>query len=122
MGRLLVARRRGRRGLFLPREGSKANPSLLFPLDGVDRSELDELVRAILAKGGVTNEADVQAVVDRAEQDSEIRIKIAEARAEVRRLMAIRAKGISLIQIGWRKWREAFFPATKHFLGSSVKR
>ena len=115
MGRLLVARRRGRRGLFLPREGSKTNPSLLFPLDGVDRSELDELIRAILAKGGVTNEADVQAVVDRAEKDSEIRIKIAEARAEIRRLMAIKAKGISLIQIGWRKWREAFFPATKQF-------
>ena len=108
MGNLLVARRKTRRGLLLNPPGKY---SLLFPLDGVDRSELDELVRAILAKGGITKEPEVQAVVDEAEKSREIRIKVAEARVEVRRLMAIRAKGISLIQVGFRKWKEAFYPA-----------
>ena len=109
MGNLFVARRPKRRGLLLPMSGNRANPSLLFPLDGVDRSELDELIRAILAKQGVTDEAAIQAIVEKAEQDSEIRIKIAEARKEVRRLMGLRAKGARLIQRGFRKWKEAFY-------------
>ena len=115
MGTLFIARRRGRRGLLVPMGGTKGNPSLLFPLDGVERAELDELIRWILAKGGVTNEAEVQAIIDRAELDSEIRIKIAEAKAEVRRLMKLRAQGFSLIQVGFRKWKEAFFPPLKQF-------
>ena len=113
MSRLYVARRPTRRGLLLPMMRSKANPSLIFPLDGVDRSELDELIRAILAKQGVTNESEIQAIMEKAEQDSEIRIKVAEARKEVRRLMGLRAKGARLIQRGFRKWAEAFFPGKK---------
>ena len=116
MARLYIARRPKRRGLLIPRLGNKAKPNLLFPLDGVDRGELDELIRAILAKQGVTNEAEIQAVVEKAEQDSEVRIKVNEARAELRRLMSIRAKGIRLIQIGFRKWRECFYPAIKQFI------
>ena len=115
MPELYIARRPKRRGLLLPMLGTKVNPSLLFPLDGVDRGELDELIRAILAKQGVSDEGEIQAIVEKAEQDSEVRIKIAEARKEIRRLMSIRAKGISLIQVGFRKWREAFFPAVKNF-------
>ena len=116
MGNLFVARRKGRRGLFLPMSGNKANPSLLFPLDSIDRSELDDLVRAILAKGGVTDEPTVQRIIDEAERDSEVRIKVAEARAEIRRLMALKAKGATLIQRGFRKWKEVWFPATKRRL------
>ena len=116
MGNLLVTRRPKRRGLLIARGlGTKANPSLLFPLDGVDRSELDELIRAILARQGVTDETEIQAIIERAEIDAEVRIKIAECRAELRRLMAIRARGISLMQVGFRKWRAAFFPAIKPF-------
>jgi len=114
MGRLYVARRKSRRGLLVPRLGTKKIPNLLFPLDGVDRGELDELVRAILAKQGVTNEAEIQAVIEKAEQDSEVRIKVAEAKAEVRRLMRIRAKGGKLMSVGFRKWRQAFYPAVRH--------
>ena len=113
MSILYIARRPQRRGLLLSMGGSKANPSLLFPLDGVERGELDELIRAILAKGGVTAEAEIQAIVEKAERDSEIRIKVAEAKAEVRRLMKIRAAGGRLIQMGFRKWKQAFYPAIR---------
>ena len=115
MSRLLVARRKGRRGLVIPRLGSQVAPSLIFPLDGVDRGELDELIRAILAKQGVTNEAEIQAIVDRAEADSEVRKKVYEAKKEVRRLMALRAAGAKLMQRGFRKWEETWFPAVKRF-------
>ena len=113
MSRILIARRPKRRGLLLPRKGK----SLLFPLDGVDRGELDELIRAILAKQGVTNEAEIQAIVEIAERDSEIRIKIAEARAELRRLLEFRKQGATLMQRGYRKWVQAFYPTTKRLKG-----
>jgi len=113
MPNLYVARRAGRRGLFLPQKRNKANPSLLFPLDGVDRSELDELVRASLQKLGVTKESDVQAVIDKAEVDSEARIKLQEVRLEIRRLMALRAEGSKLMQVGFRKWKQAFYRPIK---------
>jgi hypothetical protein len=119
MPKLLVARHRQRRGFFIPMLGNKSSPSLLFPLDGVDNEELDALVRAILARQGVTNEAEINAVVEQAERDSEIRRKVQEARVEVRRLMALRASGHSLIQRGFRIWKEAFFPAVKRFKGQA---
>ena len=109
MSRLYIDRRLGRRGLLVGMKGTRANPSLLFPLDGVERGELDELIRAILAKQGVTNETEVQAVIDRAEQDSEVRLKVAETKAEVRRLMKIRAAGGKLMQRGFRKWHQVFY-------------
>ena len=90
---------------------------ILFPLDKTGRSELDELIRAILAKQGVTNEAEIQAIVERAEVDSEVRIKVAEARKEVRRLMALKAQGAKLMQMGFRKWKQAFYPAVRQFRG-----
>jgi len=86
---------------------------VIFPLDGVERSELDELIRAILAKGGVTEEKEVQAIVEAAEQASEVRIKVAEAKAEVRRLMKLREAGAKLMQVGFRKWKQVFYPPTK---------
>ena len=109
MSTLYVARRKSRRGLLLSMNGSRENPNLLFPLDGVERSELNELIRAILAKQGVTDEAEIQAVVERAENDSEIRIKIAEVKKEVKRLMGFRAQGLKLMQRGYRRWAPAFF-------------
>ena len=113
MGNLYVARRAGRRGLYLPQGASKANPSLLFPLDNTERSELDELIRAQLAKLGITKEVDVQAIIDKAETDSEERIKLTEARKELRRLMAEREKGNKLMQVGYRRWQPAFYRPIK---------
>jgi hypothetical protein len=115
MSRIYVARRPNRRGLLLPQLGSRANPSLLFPLDGLERGELDELIRAILAKQGVTDEREISQIIEKAEQDSEVRIKVTEARKEVRRLMKLRGQGLSLIQRGFRKWSECFYPARKIF-------
>lgn len=109
MPNLYVARRAPRRGLYLPQGMNKSNPSLIFPLDKTDQSELDELVRAQLAKLGITKESEVQAVIDKAETDSEARIKLAEVRKELRRLMDERKKGNKLMQVGFRKWSPAFY-------------
>ena len=109
MSNLYVARRPQRRGLLLPQEMNKANPSMIFPLDHTEKSELDELIRAQLEKVGVTNESDVQAVVNKAEADSEARIKLQEVRQELRRLMKIREDGGKLMQVGYRKWKQAFY-------------
>ena len=107
---IYVARRKTRKGLYLPMEASSQNPSLLFPLTkSLDRSELDELIRNELEKVGVTKESDVQAIIDKAETDYEERVKLDEARKELRRLMKLRAEGKSLIQIGNKKWKEASF-------------
>ncbi len=113
MANLYVARRAGRRGLCLPQEMSKVNPSLIFPLDNTERSELDELVRAQLSKLGITKESEVQAVVDKAETDSEAKVKLAETRKELRRLMSLRAEGASLMQVGFRRWKQVFYRPTK---------
>ena len=109
-----IIRPNRRKALYLSKGVGRMN--LIFPLESVEKGELDQLVRAILAKGGVTNEAEVQAVIERAELDYEVRVKVAEARAEVRRLLALRWQGLSLIQSGFRKWKEAFFPAVKTFV------
>lgn len=109
MSNLYVARRAGRQGLLVPQMGNRANPSLIFPLDHTDRSELDELIRAQLSKVGVTKESEVQAVIDKAETDSEARIKLEETRKELRRLMQIREDGGKLMQVGYRKWKQAFY-------------
>lgn len=111
---LSIARRPKRRGLLVSR-GLQNSPFLLFPMDGADKEELENLIRAILAKGGVTEESEVQAVIEKAEQDSEIRIHVAEAQREVRRLLALRWQGHSLIQMGYRKWKECYYPAVKRF-------
>jgi hypothetical protein len=115
MSKLHIARRPKRMGLYIPMKGNRDNPSLVFPLYEIDPSELDELIRAILEKQGVTEESEVQAVIDQAEQDSEVRIKISESRAEVRRLMALKRKGAKLMQRGFRRWVEVFYSPLKEF-------
>lgn len=111
---LYVARRPTRKGLYLPQEKNSQNPSLVFPLTrNLERSELDELIRAQLDKVGVTKESDVQAVVDKAEEDYELRVKVDEARKEIRRLMKLRAEGKKLMSVGHKKWKEVYYPAVK---------
>lgn len=110
MSRLLVARRAPRQGLYLPMEQTGKSPSLLFPLlRKTDEGELDEQIRIQLEKAGITKESDVQAVLDKAEADYELRVKVGEVKKEVRRLMALRAEGKSLMQVGRHKWREVFY-------------
>ena len=114
MSRLYVARRNQRQGFYLPMEGTEKNPSLLFFLPGkngrqVDAGQLDELIRSQLEKVGITKESDVQAIVKKAEEDYELRIKVEEAKKELRRLMKIRAEGGKLMQVGNRKWKQAFY-------------
>jgi len=107
--RLYVARRPARKGLLLPMEGTEKNPRLVFFLPKADPGHLDELIRKQLESQGVTKEADVQTIVNKAEEESEQRIKVEESRREIRRLMGLKAQGATLIQNGHKKWREAFF-------------
>jgi hypothetical protein len=114
MPKIWVARKASRKGLLLPMKGVSQNPSLLFPLlQKTDQSELDELVRAELEKQGITKESDVNAVVEQAERGFELREKTAEARQEFHRLMQERLEGKTLMQVGHRKWRPAYFMRTK---------
>ena len=115
MGKLLVVRRPQRRGLLISQGMSKDNPGLLFALDGIDPGELDDLIRGILAKGGITDEATIQAIVEKAEKDAEVRLQVSEAKAKIRKLMQMRREGATLMQRGFRNWKEAFFPAVKQF-------
>jgi len=109
--KLYVARRKQRKGLYLPMEQNSKNPSLLFPLlKSTDLGELDEQIRVQLEKAGITKESEVQAVLDKAEADYEFRIKVNEARREIRRLLKLRGEGKSLMQIGHKKWKEVHYP------------
>ena len=78
-------------------------------LDKTDRGELDVLIRGILAKQGVTDEAEIQVIVELAELEMEQRIKIEDTRKEVRRLMEFRKRGLPLMQVGYRKWKPAWY-------------
>ena len=115
MSEIFIARNRKRQGLYLPMGGTASNPSLLFflPEKGVekerqiDSSQLDEQIRAQLEKVGITKESEVQAVINKAEEDYETRVKLEEVKQELRRLMALRAEGKKLMSSGYRKWRAA---------------
>ncbi len=113
MPKLYVARRATRAGLLIPTEGTGENPSLMFFLPRMESSQLDELVRSNLEKQGITSEADVQALVNKAEADYEQRVKVQEADKEVRRLMALKAGGAKLMQFGYKKWKQVFYPAVR---------
>jgi len=110
MPRLYVARRKNRKGLCLPMGQVSQNPSLLFPLTkSTDPGLLEEQIRIELEKVGISDESEVQAVLDKAEADYEFRIKVEEARKELRRLMALRAEGKTLMSVGNKKWKEVFY-------------
>ena len=107
---LYVARKVERKGLVMPFGGTKSSPSAIIPFSqNMEKSELDELVRAVLAKRGLTKESDVTQAVEESEEAYENRVKVWEAQVEVRRLMALRAQGNKLMQKGYRKWAPAFY-------------
>ena len=93
------------------------NPALLFflPEKGaekerqIDSSQLDEQIRAQLQKVGITKETDIQTIIAKAEEDYEYRVKLEETKKELRRLMALRAEGKKLMQVGFRKWKEVSY-------------
>lgn len=119
MANLYIARRKQRKGFHIPMEGTGDNPGLVFflpekgslPERQISKSQLDQLIRSQLEKVGITKESDVQVVVKKAEEDYELRVKVDEAKKEVRRLMEIRAQGGKLMQVGYRKWKKAFYQA-----------
>lgn len=115
MGNLFVARRKERKGLYIPMEGTAENPGLVFFLperDGqqISRGQLDQLIRSQLEKVGITKESEVQAVVTKAEEDYELRVKVEEVKKELKRLMEIRERGGKLMRTG-KGWKQAFYPS-----------
>lgn len=109
MSKLQIFRRPQRTALLISQGMTRESPGLLFPLQGIEPGELDELIRAILAKQGITDEATIQAIIEKAEQDSEMRLKVAEARAKVRKIMSVKKRGVSVMQRGHHNWVPAFF-------------
>ncbi len=110
MAQIYVARRVMRKAVFFPMQGTKQNPSLIFPMTAkTEMGEMDELVRRILEKRHITNEKEVQALVANAEQGYEDRRHLQEARKELHRLMDIKAKGGKLMQKGFRQWKQVFY-------------
>lgn len=98
-----------RLGLYVPLGQTRDSPSLVIPFYKMERSELDEIVRAALAEQGITEESRVQAIVDEAETQYEERRKVEEARVELRRLMELKKQGAKLMRMGG-KWNQAFYP------------
>ena len=103
----------GRLGLYVPLGQTKNSPSLVVPFYKMERSELDEIVRAALEEQGITEESEVQAIIDEAETQYEERRKVEETRVELRRLMEIKRQGGKLMQMGYRKWKQVFYPSGK---------
>ena len=112
MSKLVIARRKQREGLFIPMDGTGENPNLMFFLPKMDNSQLDEYVRKELAEHGITDEHTVQAIIEEAEKQYELRVKTKETEAMIRKFMAIKAEGGTkrLMQQGHRKWAETFYP------------
>ncbi len=106
MAPLYVAYDKRRLGLLLPEHNR------LFYLPGTNGSQLSELIHKQLQSLGVPSEKHAS-VVSQAEEDYEHRIKVHEAEQEGKRLMAIRAEGGKLVQVGFRKWKRAFYPGRK---------
>ncbi len=111
MPRLYVVQRVERKALYLPMGGTVEKPGLLFWLPKADPGHVEDLIRAQLARQGITNESEVHAIIERAEKEYEMRIKVAQAKKEARRLMGIRAAGGKLMSVGFRKWKQVFHPA-----------
>lgn len=116
MGKLYVARRPQRKGLLLPRSATKEKPSLVFLLSPkLDKSRLDELIRKQLDAQGITDEKEVQAIVERAEAQYELDVKVWETEQELKRLMQLKAEGKTLMEKGHRQWKEVYYPARTEF-------
>ena len=120
--RIWIARRPSRLGYYLPMQGTIANPALIVPLTKhLENNEIDELVRENLEKQGITSESEVKSVTDAAEAAYEQRVKVGESQWELRRLMGLRKEGKSLMQSGFRKWRETFYPAVSKIQKGEIK-
>ncbi len=111
MPELYVARRQVRKGVFLTGAG---NQNLMFVMpEKMSQNELDGLVRATFAKQGITKETEINAIIEKGEEAYIQRVKVQETMAELKRLREIRARGGKLMQMGYRKWKQVFYPAVK---------
>ncbi len=109
MPKIWIARRTQRMGFYLPMQGTEKKPNLMFFLTKMGEGHLDQLVRSELEKQGVTDEGQIHSLIEQAEKDYEHRVKTQETIKELRRLMAIKAAGGKLMQMGFRKWKQVFY-------------
>jgi hypothetical protein len=107
MSEIWVAKRKERKGLYL------GDQNLMFYLPKTSSAQLDELIRKQLEKLGIRKESEVQKVLEKAEQDYELRVKVQEAIKELKRLMDLKRNGNKLMSRGFRKWTSAFYRPMK---------
>lgn len=79
-----VPKQMGPKALFLPMGGTRQKPNVIIPTYGTDKSEMAELVDALCEKRGIPK-SERPALIAQAEMLYEQRIKIWEARQEIRR-------------------------------------
>ena len=84
MTQFYIARKKPRMAVMLPLGGTRLNPNVIIPLYKMGKSELEEMILAQMEKRGLSH-ADGTKVREQAEVDYEERIKVAEARKELRR-------------------------------------
>lgn len=99
---LYVALDKRRQGLLL------SNHNTLFFLPGMNGSQLSETIAKQLESQGVSPAGHAK-IVEQAEVEYEMRVKVDETVVELKRLMAIRLEGHPLVQRGFRKWKQASF-------------
>lgn len=112
MSKLVIVRRPTRQAFFLPLGGTRASPNIIIPLHKTDDSELDELIRGVCEKHGLSA-AQTEAIVERAERDYEYRRKLQEARDELHRRVREQAEFSQL------KWG-GLKPVGKRSVGAKV--
>ena len=86
---LWIARKPKRIALTLPLGGTRELPTTIIPLYKMEKSELDELVEAVLEKRKIKPRK--HEIIEKAEEGYEYRIKVAEASRELRMRIAEQA-------------------------------
>ena len=107
MGELYVARDPNRFATMLPLGGTRKAPNVLIPFYGLDRAEMDNMIRAVCAKHGLT-EKETELLVETAEEQYEYRMKVKEASAELRYRVAEQARYPKLKWGGLRPVRKRY--------------
>ena len=95
MGTLKFDDSPNRVGIFLPSDGTKANPNKIILTQAgstkMDRSEKDYLVRAVAQKLGL-NDKETEQLAEETERQFELKMKTREASRELRRHLSERLR------------------------------
>jgi len=92
MALLWLPKRPRRSGMLLPLGGTRENPNLIIPFyKGMERQEVRYIAEMSLGRHGLSD-AEINAVLERAEKEYEQRVKVHEANAELDMRIAEQAR------------------------------